>query len=328
MLAMEHSGQLIAPHRLPRRFFEMSPSYAYVNFLGTMAIICALVFVGGQLGLPWMIPVAVLVGIIQYRMSIVLHDCVHLSLFKGRRANSIVGTVAAATLFTTFGNFQAGHMAHHKYYRTDQDPSLPDYDLHPQSRWEMIWFIVQPLFGISVLLKLKQFWDVWRSPSQKQAKAQISSNQAAGIGWQDIGIFAGVQFVFFMLAGFNILNYLFLVFAPVATVVLFLSRLRTLLEHGDVDHDEHPPMNCGRNTLSSWLEQNILSPLNFNYHYWHHKYPALPSCQLPEFHNWYMQEGELTPEITDETIASSFGETLWHFYSVAAAHEQPASSRE
>jgi fatty acid desaturase len=212
-----------------------------------------------------------------------------------------------------------------QYYRTERDPSLSDYDIHPQSRWELIWFLLQPLLGLTIP---QQLWRFATSSSGKTEKMESQSHiRTSKTTWHDLAVFALVQIFFFAMAGFNILLYIALVVVPGATIMLFLSRLRTLLEHGDPDHDEHPPQNCGRITLSSALEQMILSPLNFNYHYWHHKYPALPSAQLPQFHNWYLEEKHGEIDLGD-TVASSFGETLYHFYSVSNRPSDSLSTQQ
>mgnify|MGYP003340948813 FL=1 len=164
------SETLLSVRNIPKNLLRPGVLYAYGYVAFSFAIILALIYAGAMInGVLPAILFYILIGLFQYRLSIVLHDCVHYSLFESKTANILVGDLAAAMLFTTFTNFRVGHYAHHKFYRTGDDPSLPDYTVIPKSKWDVIWFMLQPLVGYAVFVKLAQFADVQSGKTSKQA---------------------------------------------------------------------------------------------------------------------------------------------------------------
>ncbi|MBC7879021.1 MAG: fatty acid desaturase [Anaerolineales bacterium] len=314
------TNKLLSTKYLPKNFSEPDAIYAYLQSGMCFAVIFGATGIGIQ-SRNWIVLAICffIIGIMQYRLSVVLHDCIHLTLFKGKQLNMWVGRVSAALLFTTFTNFQSGHMAHHRYYRTEDDPSLPDYEVHPKTTKDLVWFLLQPLIGYSVFIKIWQFRDVQQGKTTVDKETKGGNAQAKKTPVVEIvllGLIQGILFLWTSRLFAQPIYYIGLVMLPVMSIVLFLSRLRTFLEHGDPHADDHPPLNCGRNTLTSIIERAILSPLNFNYHYWHHKYPQIPSSKLPELHTWYLEKD---PEVLSdpeqaEVNVTSFYSTFTRFY--------------
>jgi fatty acid desaturase len=67
------------------------------------------------------------------------------------------------------------------------------------------------------------------------------------------------------------------------TIGLFLSRVRSYLEHGVLEPGtENEPI--ARTHVSNVIERNVLAGVMFNYHNEHHRWPQVPSVHLPRLH--------------------------------------------
>jgi fatty acid desaturase len=63
---------------------------------------------------------------IYYLGQIVIHNCVHASLFRRRSANRVVGTVLCALHLVHFEGWRVAHLQHHKAPNTPSDPHRVD----------------------------------------------------------------------------------------------------------------------------------------------------------------------------------------------------------
>lgn len=70
--------------------------------------------------LPWAI--SPLIGLFIYRLTIVMHDCSHGTLFTTKRLNTIVGFSIGAMTGVDFHAFRAKHRKHHQNYGEPGDP--------------------------------------------------------------------------------------------------------------------------------------------------------------------------------------------------------------
>src|SRR5580658_6694789 len=96
---------------------------------------------------PWaLLLVAPVLGARIYKTTILLHDCVHGSLFATRQANRLVGRLAAALSGIEFKTFARLHASHHRRYGEPGDPQGMDYlGLEQASRGRLLWHLLNPL---------------------------------------------------------------------------------------------------------------------------------------------------------------------------------------
>jgi fatty acid desaturase len=106
---------------------------------------------------PWLLVLATpLMGLAMYRLTIVMHDCLHGTLFASRRANRFVGIAAGALAAVEFHAFARLHWRHHASLGRPDDPQGPDYWVPEEaSRGALLWHLLRPLFGWN-LFKLGQ----------------------------------------------------------------------------------------------------------------------------------------------------------------------------
>jgi acyl-lipid omega-6 desaturase (Delta-12 desaturase) len=96
---------------------------------------------------PWLlVPV---VGLLLYRLSNVMHDCGHRTLFKSPRVNDRVGRMLGAITGIDFQSFTRLHWQHHRSYGEPDDPQGFHYlGLQEMSRARALWHLLVPLFGL------------------------------------------------------------------------------------------------------------------------------------------------------------------------------------
>lgn len=93
-------------------------------------------------------PIWIALGILAYKLTIVMHDCAHNTLFATASLNQAIGKICGYVLMSDFQIFRHMHWQHHKKYGADEDPQGEDYlHLTNASKAKLIWHIFKPLFG-------------------------------------------------------------------------------------------------------------------------------------------------------------------------------------
>lgn len=275
-----------APVKLDRAWYLASDAYGAgqtLLHLGPLLVLLALATPLWHWGGPLAAAALLIpVGVLTYKLTIVLHDCAHISLFRTRRYNRLVGRLVGAFLGSDFRQFQAQHFLHHRAFGETIDPQGRDYlGLQTASRGQVLWHLLRPLFGYN-LFKLAAF-------QPTEAPAQHGSRRSAAPRGR-LGFIAStltVQTMILLIAtqGGTIWWNALLYPVAAATVALFLSQLRGFCEH--VTPVPHADESFVRTHQPRLLDRLLVYGLNFNYHVEHHLYPAVPSCQLPKLYEVY-----------------------------------------
>ena len=83
--------------------------------------------------LPILLAGLILLSCLLFLSQIIIHMCVHNSLFgRNKTLNSLLGNILASIQLTNFEGWKAAHLLHHRYANTEKDPhhincSLPKY---------------------------------------------------------------------------------------------------------------------------------------------------------------------------------------------------------
>lgn len=287
--------------RLPARFRVKSNKYGVfltcktiLPFLASLVIISLM----PNTFLMWLLAAA-LSGWSAYRIQFVLHDTCHMSLFDKRKTNDVVGTAAGILIANYFKRYRAIHFLHHKYNGLVEDPQLPDYlsDKEMNKR-AFLRFIFEPLWGMRLLPYLRR--DLLEAEVVKTKIPSPPKSWFLGVIIVQIGIMALVTNLF------SELPFLFSVYGGMATLSLFLARLRTLAEHQQVNSSYS---DFSRTHKRNWFDTLLLQDANFCYHLEHHLYPSVQSRHLPELLR------ELTEDLhTADSKGSSMLKTLFESY--------------
>ncbi|HSV48654.1 MAG TPA: fatty acid desaturase [Ramlibacter sp.] len=220
---------------------------------------------------PWLLSPAI--GLAIYRLTIVMHDCTHSTLFVGRRMNRALGSLLGACSGIDFVSFSKLHWQHHRSFGALDDPQRFHYaDLKRMSRGEFMWHLFKPLLG----LNLRHAF-----PESVIAPANLARLARTG----ELGVVVCVQALLLALVT-GMGRYPVLALLPALSALtfgLFFSQLRGIAEHGSTGSTAEA--GNVRSHAPNWLDRVVLYDLNFNYHAEHHENPHVPSCHLQAVHD-------------------------------------------
>lgn len=244
----------------------------------------AAIFTGVAL---WTNPISILIGIFllggrQLGLAVLMHECGHGSLFASRRANEIVGQwLCAYPVMTDMHRYAEGHLGHHRFAGTPQDPDLGNYRSYPVSHASFRRKILRDLTGRTGLkLVTGRF---------RQRDALFGSQ----LGESGTGGFAAVNFALFcVLFAFGHGGLVLMWSAAYLTTYLLFARLRQVAEHGGVpDLFDADPRRHTRTTYARWWERICVAPNFVNYHLDHHLAAGVPCYRLRGFHQLLKERG-------------------------------------
>jgi fatty acid desaturase len=227
--------------------------------------------------------VAPLIGLAYYRLTLVMHDCIHATLLPIPRTNRTLGIIFGALCGIEFHAFSRLHWQHHRVVGQSDDPQGADYLV----AWSagpgtLIIHLLRPLAGVT-LFKLRQIFASLEHLDQ-QGRLQRWSALALVIGAQSavaVAVSDGLRL--WWLAPLPI--------ASAATFGLFFAQFRGFAEH--VAMPGVAAAGFVRSHRTTFFGRLLLYDLNFNFHQEHHLYPGMPSCHLPELHRQLVETGEV-----------------------------------
>ncbi|MBW2420145.1 MAG: fatty acid desaturase family protein [Deltaproteobacteria bacterium] len=236
----------------------------------------------------WTNPFTILAGIAllggrQLGFAALMHDCGHGMLFRGRRANALIGQwLCAYPILSDLPRYAAGHQKHHALAGTREDPDLPNYRAYPISKESFRRKIVRDLTGQTGWKALRA---TWRRGRRELKKAPWHGNALAGHA-----IVNGALFAVLFASGEGLLFAMWP--AAYLTSYMLSARLRQVAEHGAVPdlYDLDPRKNT-RTTLVRWWEKPFVAPFHLNYHLEHHFQANVPCYHLPAFHRFLESKG-------------------------------------
>ena len=234
----------------------------------------------------WLLGQAVLaIALVQW--FIVLHEAGHLTLFRSRALNHVLGHTAAFFALIPFAAWRRVHGLHHVWTGwQDKDPTTAT--LAPRARGKLTigcadiaWRCWLPLFSIAY--RLGNYWNVprlWRLlPEAAQRRAVLGNVAAAAAGYWVLGQVVGAQ---------RLLEH----FAPAILISFALQDPLILSQHTHLPQklsrgervQPLSPEAQARHTRSlgfpRWFAQWVL--FNFNAHELHHRFAAVPGYRLGE----------------------------------------------
>ncbi len=222
-----------------------------------------------------LVPAMLAFGLVQVALFAPAHEATHQTAFASRRANLIVGWLAACPSLLNLQFYTAFHFAHHRHTQIPgQDPEL-DMEVPNNLR-----AYVRRIFGAPYWrLRLLVIADCWRGDlsrypyvSQQAAPSIIRSVRAMSAvmvgGSLVLGILVGWEtpFVYWIL--------------PQLLCQPFL-RAYVLAEHTGCAMDRNGLTNT-RTTLTNAAVRLLM--WNMPYHAEHHLYPSIPFHRLADAH--------------------------------------------
>jgi len=226
----------------------------------------------------------------QHAFGVILHDASHGRLFADRRWNDLVcnWTCGFPILLSTAG-YRIVHLPHHLFINTDNDPTWKQFVLRerlafPMPRRRM----ARLLAGDLVAFVPRGFALLRRVFAGARGEADAPSTLSRSDRLQMTAFWL---LVLGAVAWSGTTAYFVVLWVlPRVSLLVAVDRIRLFAEHDLDGHaDEFQRTRIVRGT---WLERQLLAPLNINYHVEHHLFPGVPLYRIPELHRLLMQQPE------------------------------------
>jgi fatty acid desaturase len=247
--------------------------------VGRVAIHAALLIGTGWLvaisGPMTLVPAMLAFGLVQVALFAPAHEATHQTAFGSRRANLIVGWLAACPSLLNLHFYTAFHFAHHRHTQiAGQDPELD------MAAPDDLGAYVRRILGVPYWrLRLLVISDCWRGDlsrypyvSPQAAPAIIRSVRAMS------GVLVGGSVASVLLFGWAT-PFVFWIL-PQLLCQPFL-RAYVLSEHTGCSMDRNGLTNT-RTTLTNRAVRLLM--WNMPFHAEHHLYPSIPFHRLPDAH--------------------------------------------
>jgi fatty acid desaturase len=222
-----------------------------------------------------LVPAMLALGLVQVALFAPAHEATHQTAFASRRANLVVGWLAACPSLLNLHFYTAFHFAHHRHTQIPgQDPEL---DMEPP---DSLAAYVRRILGVTYWrLRLLVIADCWRGDlrrypyvSEQAAPAIIRSVRAMSVVLVGGSAIAALWFGWHTPFVFWIL--------PQLLCQPFL-RAYVLAEHTGCTLDRNGLTNT-RTTLTNAAVRLLM--WNMPYHAEHHLYPSIPFHRLADAH--------------------------------------------
>jgi fatty acid desaturase len=209
-----------------------------------------------------------------------LHSCGHLSHFQSQSLNVFFGHLVSPFVWTPFNSWRPIHNWHHKWTgNPEMDPTVSTATKPPAPLvakivnflWRIGFPIVSIFFTFSVFYNPKTFRKMGISTSKKR-HILIASVLVLAIHFSAL--------IFFP-------EYYFRYYFPGFFVYLMMGDIIVISNHAHIDmpakgNERYPPIEQGplsRDLIfPNWLSLGLF--YHFNYHSYHHLYPAMPFYQM------------------------------------------------
>lgn len=246
----------------------------------------------------WMLPiyglsVVAIAAWTQTRLSCLVHESSHYSLFKSRLVNDIVANVFVAfPFFGLIANYRIGHWGHHRHVNDpENDPDLHRLLKHQQREfpisklrvwWEYVFLQLSPHKAFSYLKGRALY--VAKQMSHKRVKNQDVMSPRATLALR-LGFYA----VLFgtLTAGGWWLHYFLFWLVPLITVYPATLFLREIAHHGN--YPDNGDFTNSRVYEGYWLEREVFFPFGEWNHVLHHMFPTIPWHKMREAHDTMMR---------------------------------------
>ena len=225
---------------------------------------------------PWtLLPAMVLLGIAQAALFAAVHETMHLTAFRSRRANMAVGWVAALPSLLNWHFYADFHLAHHRF---TQDPAR-DPELMPMPPSSLDGYLLRVCGVPYWRMRIRVLAACWRGnlsafPYLPPARHRVvvrsvrAMSVAAGTAAIASAVLWGPWAPLLFWIGPQLLGQPFL-------------RLYLLAEHTGCTHDRNGLTNT--RTILTTAPMRLLM-WNMPFHAEHHLYPSIPFHRLRDAH--------------------------------------------
>ena len=241
----------------------------------------------------WIAPVYLLAAFVigagvQNRLSVLVHEASHYSLFKNRVLNDLAANLFL--LFPVFGaiaNYRTGHWGHHRHVNDpERDPDLQRLAKHQvrdfpisKGRFLVDYVLKQMLIhkAVSYIIGRAMYVAI----PMKSEPGQVNDALGARNVWLLRIAYYGA--VVGAIAWFNLwTEYVLFWVAPFFTFYPAVLFLREIAHHGN--YPDAGDFTNSRVYRARWLEREIFFPFGEHNHVLHHMFPTIPHYRMDDAH--------------------------------------------
>jgi fatty acid desaturase len=232
------------------------------------------------------------VGHMQYHLSVLGHHALHRNLFSQRGCNEFVARyLLHGSLGLPNEPMRRNHMSHHKYFEQEQDYERDNYDFTLSGRGTASGFrrwAIGAYLGGAIVPAVGR---VVRGANKEAARRGNQNRSALSNTLRDWLPVASAQICLFLLywALTGVWWSYSLWVVSIFTLLAGFSATRAMLEHAD---PVSPPQRLMTFPCSGF-ERYLLGACNFNFHAEHHLYSGVPACNLEKLHYYLKENGGL-----------------------------------
>jgi len=242
------------------------------------------------------IPMALIQGFVMFNFTVLLHEQIHRSIFRGRhpRINRFLGLLYAFPSGISATQFKTWHMDHHENLGDDEDDPKRHY-LSPKrvSRLYKLLYCTPLLFGI-----------YFRAARQETESYPDEMRKTIGIERTlTIGLHLAIAALIWWAAGPLVLARAYII--PYFFVFPIAFTINRLGQHYFIDPDD--PRKWSTRVDGNWFSQFLF--LWSNFHLEHHYFQSVP------FYNLGKLNKMLRPYYEQHGIKNyTYPEILWGWY--------------
>ena len=263
------------------------------------------------------VPVAIgsflLIGLMQYRLVMAVHEATHKTLFHPPWLNECVGKVLCGFLGMNLLLYRKAHLQHHKLELTiaeDIDAHLYRPALETPPGWPRLWVLLTGVAKTTVLKIMRKFST---NPQYGERVLSVPPD------WLQLGLIAAAQcLLLFLFARYSHIWMYFTHWAlPLVGVAQLMDELRTFIEHGyfylytgeGKAIEEFPQTTIDVETGK--LSQYLFAPFGFHLHLAHHTLLTVPFYKLPELVPLLKEEHQNYPKPIRMSYPALFWRMIW-----------------
>jgi fatty acid desaturase len=239
----------------------------------------------------WSLRVAgtLVVALALHMIALLLHDGVHHTLFRNRRANRVVSVLLGGCVFMSASAYQAMHERHHIFLGDPRDPD--DYRFYTGDR-RVIWAMhyMRLVFGTFIYLLVIPLMVMRRATVPEQRRMLV-----------EYALLAAAYATLFSLAPPDVLLHAWLI--PILPAGIMFN-IRSLAAHALTDPSD--PLLASRSIDAHPIVAFLFR--NENFHLEHHIFPEIPSYNLKTVHRLVF------PRMPRAATAPSYGRFLAQFF--------------
>ena len=304
-VARQQIAQLNGPR--PHRFLrEIGSIWATVAAAIAIAVWCHNIFVT--------IAAIVIIAGRQNGLGLLMHEQAHYLGLKSRRGDLIVNClVCYPLLFVNVAGYARIHLAHHRFFFTDQDPDIvrksgPDW-VFPMSRGRLAWLFARNLVGLNIIATI-----IGKNRTHAAPKLRRLGPTPP---WAHAAFAIVLATVLTLVHGWGIFLIYWLL--PLVTVLQAFVLLGAICEH--VYERTATLETSTAIIIPAWWERLIFLDYNFFYHVYHHYFPGVSFANLPVIHDIYVREGLVREDRVFRGIYRYLGFLTSSAWAVAEAPE-------